>query len=202
LELEKHIEFDLSGVPIQSISKSDLVRLNSHLNFEDTLQYVAIPKLRVDDTVTTAAQPLSSSIAEHQGKENDPVNNKSQPVVSSTTEQQGGSKEATTNSKTPSCAGLKDAGIIFNWLSESKVSRIFKVIIVDDGPFPHSNQVIEDSLRGFKIETWDWKKVDISSDTVVAAASGARTVNLYSSGNSAVLKGWSCSDGLVKLKSV
>lgn len=202
MKIEKHIEFDLSGVPNPSISKSDLIRLNSHLNFEDTLQYVAIPKLRVEDPSTTASQPLLSSTAEHQGKANDPADNKSQPLLPSSSEPQRGGKEVTTDSRAPSCAGLKDAGIIFDWLSESKVSRIFKVIVVDDGPLPHSNQVIEDSLRGFKIETWDWKKVDISSDTVLAAASGARIVNLYSSGNSAVLKGWSCTDGLVKLKSV
>jgi hypothetical protein len=125
-----------------------------------------------------------------------------QSLTPSTTEQQGGSEEVQTDSKAFSCAGLKDAGIIFKWLSESDVTRILKVIVIDDGPFPHSNQVIENSLKGFKIETWDWKKVDIPSDTIVAAASGARTVNLYSSGNSAVLKGWSCTEGLVKLKSV
>ncbi|KAI9651085.1 hypothetical protein NHQ30_001122 [Ciborinia camelliae] len=44
----KAIEFDLSGLRY-SISKSDIERLSKHLKFEDTLQYVAIPKLNVKD---------------------------------------------------------------------------------------------------------------------------------------------------------
>ncbi|KAE8447278.1 hypothetical protein EG329_010972 [Mollisiaceae sp. DMI_Dod_QoI] len=176
---EKHIEFDLSGLPNLSISKSDLARLARHLTFEDTLQYVAIPRLRVEDPVT----------------ENSPL--------PSTSEHQSELKDSKHDSKTVpprDCAGLKDAGVIFDWLGERGVNRIFKVIVIDGVDPPHSNQVIEERLKGFKIETWDWKKVDICSDTILEAAPGTRFLNLYASGNCAVLKGWSCSEGLVKLK--
>lgn len=183
LKIEKHLEFDLSGIPNLSISRSDLDRLARHLTFEETLQYVAIPRLRVDDAVTEKLQPLPSPVPEHQDESN-------------------GSKLDSKARPARDCAGLKDAGIIFEWLEKMKVRRIFKVIVIDDGDPAHSNQVIEESLRGFKIETWDWKKVDICSDTIFEAASVARFVNLYSSGNSAVLKGWSGPDGLVKLKLV
>jgi hypothetical protein len=83
------------------------------------------------------------------------------------------------------------------------VSRIFKVIVVDDGETPHSDQAIEVALKPFKIEIWDWKKIDICSETIVRAAGDyVRIVYLYSSGNNAVLRSWSCEAGLVNLPMV
>ncbi|KFY46705.1 hypothetical protein V494_00369 [Pseudogymnoascus sp. VKM F-4513 (FW-928)] len=188
----------------------DLERLARHLIFEDTLQYVAIPRLRVEDPAVGKPQPLASQTPGYQNEPKEP--NQSQEFEASnrlkvSKESQGvnESKDSKPDSKvylTRDASGLKSAGVIFKWLAERKVSRIFKVIVIDDGKPPHSNQAIEESLKGFKIETWDWKKVDICSDTILEAASGVRILNLYASGNSAVLKGWSCTDGLVKLKNL
>ncbi len=87
----------------------------------------------------------------------------------------------------PERFGLSDASIIFKWLWENNVRR---VVVIDDGETPHSNQVIEEALVDFKVEIWDWKKIDICSETIYRAAKDARVVYLYTSGNSAVLRGW------------
>jgi hypothetical protein len=152
--------------------------LADHLRFEDTLQYVAIPKLSI-------IEDLDDSTSEETPK----------------LESRDGFIDVTTPA-VPDRFGLSDVGIIFKWLSERGVGRIFKVIVVDDGEFPHSREVIEGALSDFKVETWDWKQVDICSSTILKAAPGVRAVNLYASGNTAVFKGWSCSDGLVKLEMV
>ncbi|KAH8672868.1 peptidase S8/S53 domain-containing protein [Tricladium varicosporioides] len=165
---EKHIEFDLSSLPSSRISKGDLVQLARHLNFEDTLMYVALPKLHVEDSIQDSdhAHYDSNSLGDSLGR--------------------------------------TDVNVIFQWLWDNGVRRIFKVIVIDDGndgDVPHSNQAIEDALVQFKIETWDWKKIDICSNTIVlAAGEHVRVIYLYSSGNSAVLRSWSCEAGLVKLK--
>jgi hypothetical protein len=67
---------------------------------------------------------------------------------------------------------------------------------------PHSREVIENALQDFKVETWDWKQVDICSSTLLKAAPGVRALSLYASGNTAVFKGWSCAEGLAKLELV
>ncbi|KAF3271949.1 hypothetical protein TWF970_010177 [Orbilia oligospora] len=91
---------------------------------------------------------------------------------------------------------------------------------------PHSNFAIRDCLRnnfksqaavadnkstqtiyerdrkGMGIEIWNWRKLDICSDTIREAAPGVRILHLYSSANKAVLKGWACKDGLRTLKNL
>ncbi|UKZ82548.1 hypothetical protein TrVFT333_010337 [Trichoderma virens FT-333] len=52
----------------------------------------------------------------------------------------------------------------------------------------------------FEIETWKWKKFDICTETVATAAPTARHVWLWSSGNTAVLRGWACGSGLERMK--
>ncbi|KAF1957934.1 hypothetical protein CC80DRAFT_534433 [Byssothecium circinans] len=46
--IEKHIEFDLAGVPHPSITQSYLDRLANHVQFESILKYVALPKLSIE----------------------------------------------------------------------------------------------------------------------------------------------------------
>ncbi|KAJ3547139.1 hypothetical protein NM208_g1666 [Fusarium decemcellulare] len=96
---------------------------------------------------------------------------------------------------------------IFRYLWESGVHKIFTVEVEDDGPAPHTNAAIREALRGttspgrsFDIEVWKWKKFDICSETIFAAAPKAREVHLFSRANTAVLRGWASESGLVKLK--
>ncbi|KAI0969672.1 hypothetical protein F4678DRAFT_473528 [Xylaria arbuscula] len=45
---ERHIEFDLGGLPHATISEDYLDRLSKHLQFESILKYVALPKLTLE----------------------------------------------------------------------------------------------------------------------------------------------------------
>ena len=120
-----------------------------------------------------------------------------------------GKKEGTVASST---AIVSDPYIgIFEWLWERDVRKIFTVEIDDLGPAPHSNAAIRQSLRkpmgdgtyrDYEVEIFKWKKYDICSDTILNAAPKAKKVFLYSSGNTAVLRGWACSAGLHKMKNV
>ncbi|KAK6501368.1 hypothetical protein TWF481_009210 [Arthrobotrys musiformis] len=113
------------------------------------------------------------------------------------------------NSEFPSSnqAAQKDQYVeTFKWLRKQKVKKIFKVQVNEiDDPLhpqiiPHSNYAIRKCLEGFEVETFDWKKYDICSETILRAAPNVRVVHLYSTANTAVLRGWAAADGLVKLK--
>lgn len=70
-------------------------------------------------------------------------------------------------------------------------------MVVDDGDLPHADTAIVEALYGFKVEEWDWKRVDICSDVISESSLAIREVSLYSSGNNAVLMGWASEEGLV-----
>lgn len=90
-----------------------------------------------------------------------------------------------------------------------KVANIFSVEVNDMGPQPHTNNAIRGALRGdtehprdFHIEVFDWKKFDLCAEVVFYTAPNAKEVYLYSSGNTAVLRGWASDPCLSKLKNV
>jgi hypothetical protein len=93
--------------------------------------------------------------------------------------------------------------LLFKWLREKKgVQKILEVHVEDDGKVSHSDELIVEALKDFDVEIWDWKKRDICSETIYEAAPNVRKLNLYSSGNNAVLRSWCAVDGLAKLKKV
>ena len=90
---------------------------------------------------------------------------------------------------------------IFDWLRNTVgVTKIIRVIVEDDPTDFHSDEVIEHSLKGFDVEEWKWFKWDLCIDTILEAAPNVREVNLYWSGNKAILKSWAASDGLASLR--
>ena len=97
---------------------------------------------------------------------------------------------------------------VFEWLrmwerdQNSKVEKIFKVVVDDLGPSPHTDQAIRTALQPFDVEILDWRKLDLSSQTILEAAKGTRKLFLHSSGNEAVLRSWGCKHGLAELKEV
>lgn len=97
--------------------------------------------------------------------------------------------------------GRKDYQQIFDLLWNKGVRKIIKIMVEDNEDIPHSDEVLE-KLSRFDIEEWDWKRTDLCSDVLFKAAPNARKVTLYSSGNSAVLRSWSESEGLNRLKQV
>ncbi|PNP43868.1 hypothetical protein TGAMA5MH_04151 [Trichoderma gamsii] len=95
--------------------------------------------------------------------------------------------------------GRRDLCYIFDRLRKKGVKTVLKVII-DDSTMPaHSDEAIEDALKFMDVEIWDWKRMDLCSEVIHRVASKAREVNLYWSGNNAVLRGWSEEGGLKRL---
>lgn len=79
---------------------------------------------------------------------------------------------------------------IFQWLRDNGVKKILTAIVLDNIEPSHSDAAIENSLKDFKVEVWDWKKLDLNSDVIANSTNGAvREISLYSSGNNAVLMG-------------
>ncbi|KAL7824067.1 hypothetical protein V8C26DRAFT_384764 [Trichoderma gracile] len=95
--------------------------------------------------------------------------------------------------------GRRDLCYIFDRLRKKGVKIILKVIIDDSMTPAHSDEAIEDALKFMDVEIWDWKRTDLCSEVICRVAAKAREVNLYWSGNNAVLRGWSEEGGLKKL---
>ncbi|KAL7937004.1 hypothetical protein V8C35DRAFT_213161 [Trichoderma chlorosporum] len=96
--------------------------------------------------------------------------------------------------------GRRDLCYIFDRLRKRGVKTILKVIIDDSVSPAHSDEAIEDALKFMDVEIWDWKRIDLCSEVICRVASKAREVNLYWSGNNAVLRGWSEEGGLKRLR--
>ncbi|RDW68220.1 hypothetical protein BP5796_08877 [Coleophoma crateriformis] len=159
------INFDLFGYSI--MTQQTLTKKLHHVKFDDTLQYVAIPNIRIEGIANYA--------------------NTAKPLALSATAAAAGN-------------GRTDLELVFNWLRKDKgVKTILKVIVNDLKSPAHGDDAIERSLRGFNIETWDWKKSDLCSEVIEVAAPQVRVVHLYWSGNNAVLRGWSDEGGLRRL---
>jgi hypothetical protein len=94
---------------------------------------------------------------------------------------------------------------VFSWLADEKVgnvTKIFTVTVDDLVPFPHTDEAIKTALQKFEIVTWDWRKLDICSETIFKTAPMVQHLYLHWSGNEAVLMSWICDDGLSKLTKV
>jgi hypothetical protein len=98
--------------------------------------------------------------------------------------------------------GRTDFKLIFDLLQTKGVSKIIRVIVEDDNKTPHRDEIIVELCQDFGIEEWDWKKTDLCSEVIRKAAVNAEKVFLYSSGNNAVLRSWSGTDGLKQLPKV
>jgi len=173
-KVELKFEFDLS-YETKSIDMDYLHGLQERLNlkFDTILAYVDLPK---------AAPTLVSSTR-----------------AVTAVKLEGNARVASSNS---SGKGLDLYKCVFKWLWGNGVRRILEVRVYDLGETPHKDQVIEEMLRPFNVEKWNWKKLDICSETILRAAPDVEEIFLYSSGNNAVLRSWSCKHGLAQLKNV
>ncbi|KAL4960196.1 uncharacterized protein BDV14DRAFT_183134 [Aspergillus stella-maris] len=89
---------------------------------------------------------------------------------------------------------------IFNFLKKKGVKKIFRITVNDLLGQPHSDKSLVELTRTYNIQHWDWRKLDISSDTILAAAPDVKTVVMHSSGNLSTLQGWACKHGLARLQ--
>jgi hypothetical protein len=165
------------------VTKDYLQRLVNHLKFESILICVSLPTLifetpPVDDGLPSAKPNVWS-------RGGDPAGLASQ-MPAAEANQKG--------------RGKKDLVSVFSWLRENHVLTIKRVVVIDDGDRPHSDEAIEDALRGFGVETWDWKKPDICSDVIRSTAPNVKEISLYWSGNAATILGWYSNEGFANRK--
>ncbi|KAJ4385943.1 hypothetical protein N0V85_007957 [Neurospora sp. IMI 360204] len=172
---ERTIEFDLSGLPYKSINKDFFTRLGNVLHFEGRLKYVALPRLTVENDADDA-----SGIVE--------VNHQRQTGSM-------GSVKLVQRTK-----DLQHMCTIFDWLKSLHVKFVLKVTVMDDAELSHSDEAIETCMKGLDVRVWNWRRVDLCIDVISSSAPNVTDVTLYSSGNNAVLVGWSSKGGLPKLK--
>ncbi|RYP40703.1 hypothetical protein DL768_010602 [Monosporascus sp. mg162] len=167
------LEFDLSGLPHSTIDSEFLNGLGKVLRFEGLLKYVALPRLtvEVDDNFDLGEGSVLLS---------------------------GKSKEPEQVDKTKG-KGLNHMNSIFRWLKANHVGSILKVTVIDDLEPSHSDEAIETCIDDLNVRVWNWYKVDLSCQVILNSARNVRDVTLYSSGNNAVLMGWSSSSGLALL---
>ncbi|KAK3940099.1 hypothetical protein QBC46DRAFT_385990 [Diplogelasinospora grovesii] len=177
---ERHIDFSLSGLRRQSIPMAYLEKLALHLQFESVLACVTLPRLRVE---------LSAG-----GGDESPSGDGAKPRVSGLPTSIPGSKSQKKGK------GLNDLVAIFDWLRQKQVQKIKKVVVIDDGEPCHSDEAIEDALRGLDVEVWDWKRLDVCSEVIYNCAPNVREVSLYWSGSQATLLGWYSDQGFADEK--
>ena len=93
--------------------------------------------------------------------------------------------------------------LIFNWLRDNGVRRIIELFVEDVGENPQSDQNIVGCLEGLKVETLNWQRTDMPGWVVhKTVCDSVKELHLYSSGNRAVLTGWSCKHQLPALPEV
>ena len=85
--------------------------------------------------------------------------------------------------------------MIFDWLRKNHVRKIIKIMVIDEDHPSHSDAAIEEALNGFDVEEWDWKRLDLCSEVIVNSTKVVRDISLCSTGNNAVLMGWSSAEG-------
>jgi hypothetical protein len=96
--------------------------------------------------------------------------------------------------------GRSEMLFFFRWLRRKQVNKILKVVVADHRELPHSDEAIEEALRGFNVEILDWGKVDLSPDVLLKSCENLREVHLHWGGNNTVLRAWSEPEGLPMLK--
>ena len=99
-------------------------------------------------------------------------------------------------------SGRGDFGIVFRELKRVGVKKVMKIEVEDLKEPSHGDDIIIESLKGFNIEEWDWRKIDLCTEVIRQAAQHVRQIRLYSSGNNSVLRGWSGKDGLRSFREV
>lgn len=97
--------------------------------------------------------------------------------------------------------GREECQDILLLLHKKGVRKIIELIVEDNQNLPHKDTVIA-HLGTFDVEIFNWKKLDLCTETIYQAAPNAKTIFLYSSGNNAVLRSWSAADGLANFKKV
>ncbi|KAJ4320188.1 hypothetical protein N0V84_005973 [Fusarium piperis] len=183
--LDKNLYFDATGHK-EADKIIDLVDRMNVGGFGDTLSYVYIP--------TVQHTFGSGELAAKTGRKNYSL--------------------ATTDQRLQENPRLGRNALIsvFERLQKAGVRNILRLCVEDREQPSHTDAAIEKALQGREsmtedfsdrkpiyVETWDWRKPDLSTDVIAFAAPTVETVNLYWSGNQTVLRAWGCREGIPRL---
>lgn len=91
---------------------------------------------------------------------------------------------------------------VLDWLyKEKQVEEILELNVRDSLMQPHSEQAIEEVISKFNVRKLNWRRMDLSINSIIDAAPNVEVLHLYSSGNWAALGHWTNSEeGLGRLK--
>jgi hypothetical protein len=96
-----------------------------------------------------------------------------------------------------------EAASILTWLRDCKgVSQIVEVGVEDALHNPNSEEDIENALSGLDIRDLNWRRLDLSIESIVKAAKLIERLQLYSSGNFAAIDHWLGPKGICLLNKV
>ncbi|RSM00406.1 hypothetical protein CEP52_009156 [Fusarium oligoseptatum] len=183
--LDKNLYFDATGHK----DADKIIDLAGRMNvggFCDTLSYVYIPTVQ------------------HTSRGSEPAAKAGRKSYSSTTADQGLRENPR--------IGRNALVSVFDTLYQAGVRNILRLHVEDREQPSHTDTAIEKALQGresmteisedrgqINVETWDWRKPDISTDVIGFAAPKVETVNLYWSGNQTVLRAWGSLEGIPRL---
>ena len=92
---------------------------------------------------------------------------------------------------------------VLGWLKTGRqVQKIIELKVPDSLQEPHTEDTIIQSIKDFKVEILDWKRLDLSIDCVFEAAEHVQKLHLYGSGNFATISHWTGVEGVCILKDV
>lgn len=91
---------------------------------------------------------------------------------------------------------------ILSWLRQKGVKRILRLVVPDCRANPLDEDKISVCLKDFEVEELDWRRLDLGIEPIVSLGPTLSVLNLYSSGNWAVLSHWVSNGGLKRLEKV
>ncbi|KAF2968969.1 hypothetical protein GQX73_g4638 [Xylaria multiplex] len=187
---DKNLYFDATHHRGESTEQvvSVIKQLRQAGGFEDTLSYVKLPVLKMATGIKIS----------HPKQGTKPIANEKKQLK-------------LTPEENPNL-GSSSLVAVFDEIAKAGVRNILRLHVEDRSDRPHTDSAIERSIRGcdsttsnnerheaIGVELWDWRKVDISVEVIAFAAPGVEHVHLYWSGTQAVLRGWSCDEGIPRL---
>ncbi|KAI8960596.1 hypothetical protein F5Y11DRAFT_329178 [Daldinia sp. FL1419] len=186
---DRNLYFDASELKRKEAEK--ITRLIDRMlvgGFNDTLAYVYLPiVLHIQEGTDSSPKSIGKSYPMNQGLAR---------------------KSNTTENPYMGRSSLIE---VFDKLYTAGVRNILRLHVEDSDSPSHTDAAIEKALQGrdslegnlksrpILVETWDWRKPDLSIDVIAFAASTVEHINLYWSGNQTILRAWSCLEGIPRL---
>lgn len=92
---------------------------------------------------------------------------------------------------------------VLNWLRTKKdVKKIIGLSVKDSFYDPHSEETIEQAIADLDIEVLNWKRLDLSIDSIYDSARNVRELHLYCSGSKTAIMHWIGDSGIQRLERV